>query len=393
MDQAYHGKKYDSINDICNDLAKYSKIGKDQKESENGITQKMLLNAGIFNKDNNTIIGNKDNNVQYNSNIQEKFNNTKIINKSKLNIDNYNCINKFHPKMGIKNLNNNDYMNSILQCLINNKKINDFFSSKNKILENKVDICPVSYFISKTIIILNQSYNDNKKNNGSYSISPLIKLLSYLNPSFEKVSSKNPIDFLIFLFFRLSEESKNLDKVGKNDIISDLFSWVSKKEIQCKDCGNKSTIIQNFYTFDLDYKNINNNGNISINDCLNNYSKKKELYNIYCCKCRRKVMSSNNVYLIDKLPKIFIFVVKDSVNEKEKITIKFEKNMFIKDNKYELKNIVAFDKKYIAYCKSFNDGMWYEYKDEDVNQINFEEIIGIDQKKIRPMILFYESLS
>ena len=411
MERINHEKKIYNNQHYLNNSTKNSKIRDNQKNNENGESLKTLSSdLELSNKDNNTTYeDSNDNNTKYNISLfpinyqkqnnnyndkfetpQEKSNITKNIQKSKLDIYNSDHNNNFLSKVGIKNLNNNDYINSILQCLINIQKIKEFFISNGQYFEKMVNICPLSYAISRSIINLNQSYNRN--NNESYKISPLLKLLEYLNPSFKRGSSKDPIDLLIFLFIRMNEELNDLNKTNDRTIINDpftLFNWVSEKEKKCLECKKKSIIKQNFYTFDLDYKNIINK-NISIIDCLNNYSEKKILFNVYCCQCKRKTLFSENVSSIKKYPEIFIFVVKDLINEKEKIEIKIEKNLNIENNNYELKSIVVFDKKYVAYCQSFNYRMWYEYRDEEIKQIKFEEIIRINQEKIRPVIFFYE---
>ena len=95
-------------------------------------------------------------------------------------------------------------------------------------------------------------------------------------------------------------------------------------------------------------------------------------------------------------PLIFIFVVKDLVNEKEDITIKLEEDLVINQRKYKLKSILAYEKnddkngKYISYCQDFTDKKWYYYKDEEVDQMQLKDIIQINQKKVVPLILFYK---
>ena len=363
-------------------------------------TVRGLKEAGIISKNSNKVKYNENNNA---TSFQKKDSKTikleknkVIIEKPKRNIKKDSSKNKPNPGTGLKNLNNVDYIYSTLQCLANNTKISDFFNSHIDFFRSNNISYPMSYCISRIIIDLNLKYN-NGKTNKEACVSPILEELTTLNPSFRGNSSKDPIEFLIFLFSLLDNELKSLDKTNNDNdnIIKDLFSWVNKKEKHCPDCQDykeKQYITQYFYTFDLDFKKTQKKI-ISIKDCLNNYSKEKQIFNNYCINCKRKKMIMNYISSIEKLPKIFVFVIKDLVNAEEKIVIEFEKKLRIKNMNYELKNIVAFDKKYFAYCHSFYDGKWYICKNEEIKPINPEEVIRIDQGKIKPVIFFYESIS
>ena len=133
---------------------------------------------------------------------------------------------------------------------------------------------------------------------------------------------------------------------------------------------------------------------ISIQDCLNYTLTEKKTFNIYCYECRRKVMCFNNLYFIHTLPNIFILVLKDFIQEKNKIEIKINQIIEIKAKKYCLKSVIAFEnnrKSYISYCLSLFDQSWYVFKNEEMEKIAFKEIFEMNQKEIVPVIFFYEA--
>ena len=328
-------------------------------------------------------------------------------------------------KKGLKNKNNVDFLNSIIQSFIHLRVVyNNFMNNK---IDYKTNQIPTSYAIFRAILHLYDS-----KDSKPYNLSNLYDLLIFFNPMFKGDSQKDPIDVLIFILNLLNDElkKKNLNNlnnpwfpmsnknkkeelikfwkdvylINNKSFISEYFCWINAKEKVCGECNNKTYAYQYFYTLDLDYKNVYNSfvyqkrssKIITIDDCLNYQLKKKTLFNNYCSKCKKKVLMTYSKSYIFKYPQIFIFVVKDFVNEKEDITIKFEEDIFINKTKYELKSIVAYENKdqkngkYISYCQDFSDKNWYCFKDEEVSQIKLKDHLKIDQKKTVPLIFFYE---
>ena len=361
--------------------------------------------------------------IKLNLDVDQK---ASIMNKQKYNsidlksIKNRNDMKRC--KKGLKNESNIDYLNSTIQCFIRLSNVYKNLMGNKITIEKYSEICPLSFSILRATIHLFDT-----KDTSSYNLSILHKLLVFLNPMFKDDSKIDPINVIIFILDNLNSELK-LPKINYpsfdaeiikgelikylNDIylknnksfISQLFCWIKQNEKICSECNNKTYFFNYFYTLDLDYKNVynsfifeqRNEKIITINDCLDFQSKKKILFNNYCNKCKRKVLMTYSCSSIINYPLIFIFVVKDLVNEIEDITIKFEEDLVINQRKYKLKSIVAYEKNdgkngnYISYCQDFVDKNWYSFKDEEVNQTQLKDIIKINQKKVVPLILFYK---
>ena len=358
---------------------------------------------------NQSILGNKEvKSTNGTTNLHPKID-------SKIEVNNGQILCK--KEIGIKQLNNNGYLNSCIQSLIHLKKLNNYFIENQNEIKNLVETSPLSHLFCEVVCYLMK-----KKNNENKPYDPKFfhKLLSYLNPMFKGNAVKDAIDCLIFLLDKLNKELKrqtqnkintpikfeeneeesfrNYNKLfnnNNNSIISDLFCWTNKKEKICLDCGNKTFLFQYFYTFDLEFKKLFNKINsISIQQCLNNILTEKKTFNIYCYECRRKVMCFNNFFFIHTLPNIFVLVLKDIIQEKNKIEIKFNQIIEINAKKYCLKSVIAFEnerKSYISYCLSLVDQSWYVFKDEEVEKIDFKEILEMNQKETVPVIFFYEA--
>jgi hypothetical protein len=163
-----------------------------------------------------------------------------------------------------------------------------------------------------------------------------------------------------------------------------------------------------FNTFDLDiYKTCQYyRKNIDIYDCLN-YWKSSNYPKLYCYNCG-DFTPRNKISIIETTPKVFIFLLQRGVNfdhYNKSININFTINEeidlsnYIKEglsNLYELIGIVSIlvsDKKYISYCKSPIDQLWYCYDDAKVNCISISDIINnSNSQKTIPCILYYSKI-
>ena len=150
-------------------------------------------------------------------------------------------------------------------------------------------------------------------------------------------------------------------------------------------------------------KNLKNNEDIKISDCIEYYELSKRREKLFCNYCQKygPVTTKANIF---SSPNNFIFLLdlKDTKNikfilEKE---INLEKYIENKQSpgKYILNGLVFFNirkQKYNALCHSYIDNNWYLYDDENVtlNKNNVDRIIkdfnSKENKIYIPNILLY----
>ena len=262
----------------------------------------------------------------------------------------------------------------------------------------------------ETIYKIDPNYNENQEFLINFIIMRLHKELNRIQYLGEECVKSNLKDKnAAFKIFRDDFLKKHQSK------ISDYCFGTYYTRTYCFNCKN------NFYTFQpyiygvyaldqvYNYKcqTINNGSNvlymnrifniyeINVHDCLY-YDKQLKCNMLTCEHCKFMTQSSfkNVIYLS---PRILIFIFNQNVmlsNKRYIIEEKIDIDYFVEKKgytKYFLVGMVfsiAFQKNYIAYCRSPIDNKWYCYNDSQVQMKNsFQEIImahGI------PYILFYQ---
>ena len=138
-------------------------------------------------------------------------------------------LNKSRPKpLGLININNNCYMNSVIQCLFHLKKFRDYFlENKNfSLLEQ-----PMSYELSDIFKKLNL-VNGGK----SFGLNLLKKMMEELDDSFLDSNNADSVDLLSYLFSTLSIEQTNF--IGPDISMMSALD-TSDKEKVFKDCQSR----------------------------------------------------------------------------------------------------------------------------------------------------------
>ena len=349
------------------------------------------------------------------------------------------------PSMnGLKNLKNTSYMNSVLQLFCNVECLSKYFLAQENPKKFETSDTALSFVIYRLFTHL---YSMKKEVYTPDSVMEVLGRynLTYKYDSYNKLYiEKNPNEFIIFLLDKLHNElnsKKNNEnslfnifanyennyfyKYNRNDVIrrgldnfkenhnsifTDYFTWFSIKTNTCITCEKKFYSFYNFFTFDLNIieqvlnmKNLKNNEDIKISDCIEYYELSKRREKLFCNYCQKygPVTTKANIF---SSPNNFIFLLdlKDTKNikfilEKE---INLEKYIENKQSpgKYVLNGLVFFDKrkqKYNALCHSYIDNNWYLYDDENVtlNKNNVDRIIkdfnSKENKIYIPNILLY----
>ena len=216
-------------------------------------------------------------------------------------------------------------------------------------------------------------------------------------------------------FYNISKELSELLEINSyKETFSKKLSLLKKYEIivdfqyNSKYINNIEMKLNNCLCYKTDFKNVKieykKSGKITLDDCLNNFSKEEELEKgneWYCSKCKKHTLAKKKMELY-YLPKILIICFKRFVKEsyrwrKNEEFIDFPINnldmgQFIvgpdkPHSKYDLFAVsqhygsTAFGH-YTAVCKNF--GNWYSYNDSSIHLCSEN-----DAKSSAAYVLFY----
>ena len=401
----------------------------DNKNENSFVSKKSKNSEQEFKNDNNELNNNRPSTIVQKRNPENNFSRYKIC-----------------SRVGLKNLGNFSYLNSVLQCLNSIQKFanHNLKPTNMKFMEENVKKMPLSYTISR---LFTHFYPDPQEENNKIYEAVAIKLvLEKFNNVFKSTKERNPITLLIYILNKLHEEyyesnPKNKNKMdveegvldqyneksvinhgiqnylNNNTYINQLFAWFELENLKCAQCGKTIYNFQSYFTLDLDIlgssqienQNSNNNNNtITIYDCLNYYLKQKPK-SLMCDHCHMitKKMSTKKIY---SPPNYFIFTFNwyfEDENEQKKINninlqiksenIQLKQYILNNSNDYRIIGIVSYfeaNKKFFAYYLSPVDNKWYFCDDEKVDEIKFNEILEKNDNTFenKPYIIFCEVL-
>jgi ubiquitin C-terminal hydrolase len=291
-------------------------------------------------------------------------------------------------QVGLNNIGNNCYQNSVLQILKNIPKFvyNFYLMDKNS---DKFLLSLKNLFI-KTCFSNQNSFcpdefkallgKENKKFEGNHQYDSTIFYISLLNIiqkkiNRPKINSKATLNMKQYADKSLEEKYKIWKEhyLSQNQtFIIDYFYTFYVNEIECDSCDYKSHCFQccNY----LDFPIVSTNGKIeNLEECFSNYQKKQFIGE--CSDCHEDKLCQH--YILLELPPILIINLK-RVGEKKayfneiEIPYKLEMEKLIKykynNSIYELRGFIKHSGDEnsghnYAFCKNIFDDLWYEYND------------------------------
>ena len=298
-------------------------------------------------------------------------------------------------QVGLNNIGNNCYQNSVLQILKNIPKFiyNFYLIEKNSdefLLSLKKLFLTLSF--SKKNSFNPKEFktllgNENKRFAGNNQYDSTIFYASLLNIIQKKINrpknnSKVPLNMKQYENQSIEEKFKiwKENYLSKNQtFIIDYFYIYYSNEFQCNSCKHKSHSFQccNY----LDFPIVSTKGNVnSLEKCFENYQIMKFIGD--CSECHEEQLYQH--YILLELPPVLIINLKRAGEtmayfndidipdhlEMDKL-IKYKNNSSI----YELRGFIKhsgdenFGHNY-AFCKNMFDDLWYEYNDSYCSPIN-----------------------
>lgn len=265
--------------------------------------------------------------------------------------------------IGLNNIGNTCFMNSLLQILLHCDELNKYMVSKE-----------FSKDITKTYSDFILEYNNSNK-----SISPnlLKKIVGNKFPRFRNFSQEDSHEFIINFLDYLDDMIKEEYKDDK-DIISNMFDSEIKKIIRAVNINEKSINIQKNRILHL---SIPKKKYITMNDCLHSLINMDSIKDWETPK--KKKDNGNMLTMITKYPNNLLILLKRyeyihgfsrKLNIPVKITTILESEL-LGDIKYSLKGFILQHGSlggghYVSYVKV--NKIWHYCNDSSINKITEE---------------------
>ncbi|XP_054611860.1 ubiquitin carboxyl-terminal hydrolase 2-like [Dunckerocampus dactyliophorus] len=330
--------------------------------------------------------------------------------------------------VGLKNLGNTCFMNSILQCLSNTPELRDYCLRdvhRTDLNNNSRTSSALIDEFAKLTRSLWTSFNE------TVTPSDFRNQVQLYAPKFAGCNQQDAQEFLRFLldglhnevnrvttsarlpdqdFDHLSEDEKakrtwSLYLEREDSKVVDLFVGQLKSSLTCTVCGFRSTVFEPFWDLSIPIA-PRISGEVTLRDCLRVFTKEDvldgdERPTCNKCKARRKCTKR---FSIQKFPQILVLHLKrfsDSNIRASKLStyVNFPlKELDLREFASEsgervMYNLYAVSNHwgntlgghYTAYCKNATVGEWYSYNDCRVSPMSSSQV-----RSSNAYILFYE---
>ncbi|XP_077448981.1 ubiquitin carboxyl-terminal hydrolase 2-like [Stigmatopora argus] len=331
--------------------------------------------------------------------------------------------------VGLKNLGNTCFMNSILQCLSNTPELRDYclreLNQTDLQVHNKTNSALVEEF-AKLIQSLWTSVN-----NESFVPSNFRNQVQICAAKFAGCNQQDAQEFLRFLldalhmevnkattrpgpsvedFDQLSDDdkSKRMWKMyleREDSKVVDLFVGQLKSSLTCTVCGFRSTVFEPFWDLSIPIA-PKVSGEVTLKDCLRLFTKEDVLdgdERPTCDRCKTRQKCTKR-FSVQKFPQILVLHLKrfsDSNVRASKLSTYVDfplKELDLKEFASEggdraLYHLYAVSNHwgntlgghYTAYCKNATVGEWYSFNDSRVSHMSSSQV-----RSSNAYILFYE---
>lgn len=299
-------------------------------------------------------------------------------------------------KVGLNNLGNTCYMNSILQSLFMTKTF------RNEVLLHSKEMMPLFSKLQVLFALLQHSKR--------YSLSPSDILNLSRPPGFQPGHQHDSSEFLGYLLDTLHEQEKSsasgLQAIGDSGvsssastIVQESFGGKTVTISRCGVCGRQSERPDNFRELQLSFPSTSDNQ--SVQTLLDYYLQPEKLSgdNQYHCEMCEKLTDGERITRIMEPPARLILTLKHfrydpTSHQRTKLlqTVKLDNNIRLENVDYELYAAVVHcgssvdSGHYYTFAK--DDNNWFKFNDCSVLPATAEDLCKLKPPET-PYILFY----
>ncbi|BFZ13854.1 hypothetical protein BsWGS_16893 [Bradybaena similaris] len=337
-------------------------------------------------------------------------------------------------KVGLRNLGNTCFMNSVLQCLSNTRLLLEWCLDERCLQDINTTTSNMKGSLIRAYANLMQAMWKGKTD-GSVSPDAFKTQIQKFAPRFMGYAQQDSQEFLRYFLEGLHEDvnrvtkkpapiildDNQLDKrsdSGKaqeywkaylnrdNSMIVDIFVGQLKSELNFAPCNHRSVTFDPFW--DLSIPVFKGPNEVSLDDCIRLFMKEEELAaeeRPMCTKCKSR-RSCTKSFSIQRFPKILVLHLKRFSQQERfgrKLTTLVDfpiKNLdlseYASDGKageqvrYDLYAVSnhsggTSSGHYTAYCKNPYSGEWYYFNDSRVQKILSNQVVSPEA-----YVLFYE---